>query len=158
MIILDFDAAPAIARLDALGERLRAATRGAVEAAAGGLLSLAREKLSGDVLNIRSGALLDSLRRETVEESGRIVASVYTDGRLPYARMQEYGGRIDIPAGAPVHANALALAYEGRLVFAKSTAAHTVTIPERSYMRTSLDELHNTIPQGMQQAVADAVA
>jgi hypothetical protein len=75
---------------------------------------------------------------------------------VPYARIQEYGGRLDIPAIAPVQAKALAFAYGGRLVLAINAAAHSVVIPERSYMRSSLDEFSSTFANDIGNAVADA--
>lgn len=130
------DTSPAVAKIEALKERLRAGIGEAIESAAARLLALVRAKLSGEVLNARSGALRDSIRSETDGLSAR----VFSDGTVAYARVQEYGGRIDIPEIAPKNARALSFPYGGRLVFAARTAAHVVTIPERSYLRSSLAE------------------
>jgi hypothetical protein len=158
MITVDFDTAPAVEKLDALKERLRAAVRSCIGNGAGRLLSIIQGKLSGGVLNSRSGALLNSIRAETVEDTHRIDARVFCDGLVPYARIQEYGGRLNIPAIAAVHAKALAFSYGGRLVFAKTVAAHCVVIPERSYMRSSLDEFSSAFANDIANTVADALA
>ncbi len=158
MIITRTDTGAAIAKLDALKERLRATARNAVEDGGNRLLSAVREKLSGDVLNSRSGALLRSLRMEIAGNTDGFSACVFSDGSVPYARIQEYGGRLNIPAIAPVHARALAFAWNGRLVFANHTAAHVVDIPERSYMRTSLAELADTFADDLQHGIAEATA
>jgi hypothetical protein len=119
---------------------MRAGVRDACETAAPMLAGLVRQKLSGAVLRPRSGALRASIRAETAEDANGIEARVFGDGALPYARIQEYGGRISVPEIRPMNAQALAFAYGGRLVFARHARAHVVTIPERSYMRSSLAE------------------
>jgi hypothetical protein len=158
MITIEVGTAPAIAKLDVLAQSLRSATRNAIENGGNQLLSIVQGKLSGEVLNARSGALLHSIRALTSEAANSVETRVFCDGSVPYARVQEYGGRLNIPAVVPVRAKALAFAYEGRLVFATSTAAHVVDIPERSYMRASLDEFEATFAQSIHQSVADALA
>jgi hypothetical protein len=56
----------------------------------------------------------------------------------------------------PVNAKALAFAYGGRMVFAKRTAAHTVTIPERSYLRSSLAEFAERFVDGIRKVALEA--
>ncbi|HTT84962.1 MAG TPA: HK97 gp10 family phage protein [Rhizomicrobium sp.] len=158
MISVKVDTAPAIARLDETKLRLRAAARNAVESGANRLLSLVQEKLSGEVLNSRSSALLRSIRVETAEDTDGIAVRVLSDGSVPYARIQEYGGRVNIPALEPIRAKALAFGYGGKLVFAKSTAAHVVDIPERSYMRLSLAEFARAFSDEMREAIAGSLA
>jgi len=148
------DAASAIAKLNALQSKLRAGVREAVEEDAARLLALVCDKLSGEVLNARTGNLLRSIRSETSDNGAR----VFSDGSVPYARIQEYGGRVSVPAIEPVNAKALAFAYDGRMVFAKRTAAHAVDIPERSYLRASLDEFAPAFLDDIRKLVAEALA
>jgi phage gpG-like protein len=101
---------------------------------------MVQRKLSGEVLAARSGALRRSIRAEVADDWRGVQARVFSDGGVPYARIQEYGGRIALPAIAAADAKALAFVYEGRLVFAKRAAAHVATIPERSFLRASLAE------------------
>jgi hypothetical protein len=157
MIEMQVDAGPAVARLEAVSQRLRANTRDAMEDGVERLLAIVQGKLSGEVLNSRSGALLHSIRAESVNATNGIEARIFSDGSVPYARVQEYGGRLNIPAIAPVRAKVLAFAYEGRMIFAKSVTAHVVDIPERSYMRASLDEFEAACVEGIRQSVADAL-
>ena len=140
MIVAKIDATPAAARLARIAKTARAGVRSACDAAAEALLAIVRRKLSGEVLAARSGALRGSIRADVAEDARGFQASVFSDGSLAYARIQEYGGRIALPAIAPVDAKALAFAFEGRFVFAKRAGAHVVTIPERSYLRASLAE------------------
>jgi hypothetical protein len=158
MITTTIDAAAAIAKLAAMKDRLRANVRGAADEDAARLLAIVQGKLSGEVLNSRSGALFRSIRVESVEDADGVGARVFSDGSVSYARIQEYGGRVNIPALEPVRAKALAFAYGGRMVFAKSAAAHVAHIPERSYMRSSLAEFAATFADGVRKVVADALA
>ncbi|MGH6878879.1 MAG: hypothetical protein ACREHV_16085 [Rhizomicrobium sp.] len=157
MITASIDPAPAIAKLDAMQQHLREGVRTAVQDDAGRLLSIVQAKLSGEVLNARSGALLRSIHAETDEDADGIGARVFSDGSVPYAHIQEFGGRMSIPALAPVSAKVLAFAYGGRMVFAKRTVAHVVDIPERSYMRASLAGFASIFADGIRKLVADAL-
>lgn len=140
MITAKIDAAPAAAKLARIARETRAGVGRACETAAQALLAIVQRKLSGEVLQPRSGALRRSIRADVAEDTRGLQVRVSSDGSVPYARIQEYGGRIALPAIAAVNAKALAFAYQGRLAFAKRTNAHAVTLPERSYLRASLAE------------------
>ena len=99
------------------------------------------QKLSGEVLNVRSGALRDSVHLEMQVASDSIMAVVGTD--LIYAAIHEYGGVI-----VPKVANALRFCIDGRWIFAKS-----VTMPERSYLRSTLAERESEIRAALTAAV-----
>jgi phage gpG-like protein len=146
------DAKAATTKLKSLAPNARRAVDETVAADTTKLHDIVRGKLSGDVLNVHSGKLIDSIEQEAGDGTGR----VFSD--LDYARIQEYGGRIDVPEIEPVNAKALAFEYEGRLVFAKRTQAHTVTIPERSFLRSSLAEFAPQFAADIEAAVAGALA
>jgi hypothetical protein len=158
MIRIETDTAPAIAKLAALRTNLHASTQACIANGAAVLLSIVQGKLSGSVLNSRSGALLHSIHTEIVEADDEIGARVFSDGSVPYAHVQEYGGRLNIPAMVPVNGEALAFVYQGRLMFARSTAAHVIDIPARSYMRSSLDEFAPAFVDNVHNAVANAAS
>lgn len=143
VISAGIDAAEAIAELGALKERVRNGVRAAVSDGAARLLSLVQAKLSGEVLQPRSGALLRSIRTETTENADDIAARVFSDGTVAYARIQEYGGRIALPEIVPRAAKVLVFPYGGRMIFVRRAAAHSIDIPERSYLRASLDEFES---------------
>jgi hypothetical protein len=81
---------------------------------------------------------------------------VTTDAAVKYARIQEYGGKIEVPEIAPVQARALAFEYGGKLVFAMKTAAHVIEIPEHSFMRYSLAEIGPEIIDAIRKVAAEA--
>ena len=154
---IQVDTNSAAAKLAALPDKVRAGLRETVQAGALKLLSKVRQKVSGDVLQVRSGALLGALRETGLSDSGdAISAGVATDAALKYARIQEYGGRIDVPEIAPVNARALAFEYGGKLVFAMKAAAHIVEIPEHSYMRSSLAEIGPELIDAIRKVAAEA--
>jgi|SRR5438105_8245833 len=155
MITANIDVVPATAKLARIARETRAGVRSACESAAQTLLAIVQRKLSGEVLRARSGALRRSIRADVAEDARGVTASLSSDGSLPYARIQEYGGRIALPALAAINAKALAFAYEGRLVFAKRAGAHAVTIPERSYLRASLTEFAPALADSLRKVAGD---
>jgi len=157
MIATFVDAATALDGLAAWRRAFRARLRDAFAAETAALRERVRTKLSGGVLTAKSGALRASIRAETAEDGDAFAARVYSDGSLPYARIQEYGGRIAVPPLAAKAAKALAFPYGGKIVFAKRTAGHTVALPERSYMRSSLEEFAPAFADSMRRIVADGL-
>ena len=156
MITAQIDAARAVAKLAALPGEVRGGVRETMQAEMLELLATVQAKLSGGVLNSRTGNLRASIQAELGEDDTSIAARVFSDGSVPYARIQEYGGRIEIPEMTPVNAKALAFAWHGRMVFAKRTAAHAVTMPERSYLRSSLAEFADSFVDGIRKVAAKA--
>jgi phage gpG-like protein len=154
MSAIAVDARATTIKLKALAPDVRRAVGETVADSTEKLWNIARLKLSGDVLNVGSGKLLRSIQQEVRDSEGR----VFSDGSVDYARIQEYGGRVDIPELVPVNAKALAFEYEGRLVFAKRTQPHAVTIPERSYLRSSLAEFAPQFTADLEAAVEGALA
>lgn len=140
MISATTDPRGGIEKLRLWREGLRARLRETFADGAETLLASVRAKLSGELLQTKSGALRASVRAEVDESSHGLAARLWSDGSVPYARVQEYGGRIAIPEIVARNAQALAFVYSGKMMFAKSVAAHIVAIPERSYMRSSLAE------------------
>lgn len=154
-VLTKIDATAAIAKLEALKQRLRARVRQVVEDGASELQARVQTKLSGEVLQARSGALGDSIKTEVVEDADSIGARVSSD--VPYARIHEYGGRINVPKIAARNAKVLAFEYGGRMVFAKRTAAHVVTMPERSFMRSALAEFAPLLLDDIRKVTAEAL-
>ena len=147
----------ASARLGDAGARLREGIAEAIEQCARDVVESARTKASGEVLEARSGKLRDSI----VETGLRVSGGQYTDGvasDAPYARIQEYGGRIAIPEIVPKNARALAFAYGGKLTFVERTRAHDVTIPERSFLRSSLAETAAMFVDAVRRIVQESLS
>jgi phage gpG-like protein len=149
-----------IANLGAMTGKIRTAARSSLDAWAVELAGYIKaEKLSGQVLNRRTGRLSSSVHPVTGIESGTSVSAGAGGGAgVPYAKIHEYGGMIPAHVVAAINAKALAFTVNGVMRFAKSVQIPDVTMPERSYMRSALkDEAPDGIAQ-LKAAIAEAVA
>lgn len=155
MISAKVDIRAAAEKLESWRSALHARVGESVVEGAKTLLDLVRAKVSGEVLHASSGALGVSLRAEVCEAADGFAARVWSDGSVAYARIQEYGGRIALPAIAARNAKALSFVYGGRMVFAKRVAAHVIDIPEHAYMRASLAEFAPVFLDGIRKLATD---
>lgn len=93
-----------------------------------------------------------------VESSESSVTGIVGYGAdVPYAAIHEFGGTINIPEITPVRAKALHFFIGDKEVFAKKVRAHTVRMPERAPLRTSLEEMKPTIISRYEQAVQSVI-
>jgi phage gpG-like protein len=145
-----------IAKLNGMSARVRVALLKAVTGLSFDLMSLVKRKLSGDVLNVRKGKLRDSIFQRVYDDAKGVRATVASAG-VVYARIHEYGGVINIPEIRPVASNVLHFMKSGDDIFAMYARAHTVTMPERSYMRSSLADMKSQIVAEMTAAVKGSV-
>lgn len=110
------------------------------------------DKLSGQVLHHRTGHLIDSTRLEppTPEIVGpSVIGGVQSGGPIAvYARVHEYGLTVSVPE----HVRRTLRGGEA------TVRAYTASYPERSFMRTGLDDMRQTIISGLQGAVHEALS
>lgn len=130
------------------------------------------KKLSGQVLNVRTGALRRSIQETTQRIGTAIWGKVYSSGDVKYAGIHEFGGTIQHPGGTayiPMAANflrgdsgpvrfisnavAASLGYEP-----PRTKAHPIPMPKRSFLRSSLADKRDDIISGMKEAVVEGIA
>lgn len=109
------------------------------------------EKLSGQALNSVSGRLAGSIGGDVQDEGPAVVGTVWA--RTPYAGIQEYGGRTRAHDIFPRAASALHFFANGDEVFAAHVRHPGSKMPERSYLRSSLFDLHDQIMQDLTDAV-----
>jgi phage gpG-like protein len=134
------------ARLDAYAGALGDAFAAKAEALAQALADTVKsDKLSGQVLAARSGALRDSIEAEVAADGDSIVATIASVGDVKYAAIQEYGGRTAAHEILPVKGKVLAFLAGGAMRFATRVEHPGSTIPERSYLRATLDEQADAI-------------
>lgn len=112
-----------------------------------------RDKLQGQVLNKITGRLAGSIQNEVIDHGNSIIGRVYSSTAVNYAAVHEYGGRI--PDRYPVNAKALHFKIGGKEVFCKF--ARGFTMPERSFLRSSLEDYRQKIIDGMTKAAKKAV-
>ena len=143
--------------LDELWQRLRNAVAGqeikdGVERAAIRLSNIVkRDKLSGTVLNVRTGTLRRSINERLVEDDKGITAYVgsfagyTTPGANPqeaagYARIHEFGGTFTIPAHERLTKDRGDRGLKAGFKLIEYVKQHTATYPERSFLRSALRE------------------
>ncbi len=143
MIDVEFDAQ---AVQDAL-LRQADALRGALEARI-------QQKLSGEVLQTRSGALAASII-SSIENNGSDSSVSISSTGVPYAAIQEFGGKSAAHDIVAVRAKVLAFSAGGDQ--AKSVHHPGSTIPARSFLGSSLAEMSDEIESGFKQAILEGL-
>lgn len=115
-----------------------------------------QDKLSGQLLAARSGSLRSSIELQTIERGMATTATVFTN--LDYAAAHEFGfaGTVNVRASLR----------EIKEVFGHPIAETTVGVrahsrrmdlPERSFLRSALDEMSPDINAGVDAALREAV-
>jgi Bacteriophage HK97-gp10, putative tail-component len=116
-----------------------------------------QDKLSGQVIRSRTGSLKSSIGFRIDQSGGAITASVFSDSR--YASAQEYGfvGTVSVRAslrrireafGRPIAEKTISVrAYDRRM-----------DLPERSFLRSALDDMTPAIREEVKAALAEAVS
>ncbi len=159
MLSVTLEGAEALgARLDGLPAAGLAAIAAKSAELAQRLLERVERKLSGEVLRTRSGALAASIGvgGPTIDDA-RLVTTLYSEGELKYAAIQEYGGVTSPHDILPSRAKALAFLADGQQVFARHVHHPGSRLPERSYLRSTLTEMAADIEAGMKAAVIEAM-
>jgi phage gpG-like protein len=113
------------------------------------------EKLDGEVLNARSGALGASIEAEVNGDSERISATIGSFGGIKYAAIQEYGGQTGAHEIVPDKAQVLAFLVGGAIHFARKVDHPGSVIPERSYLRSSLQDMQGDIENALAATAAE---
>jgi phage gpG-like protein len=142
--------------LAAMPDRLREALTARANLLAAALQAKIQQKLSGSVLNQKSGALARSIAA-TIDAASAGVSVSIASTDVKYAAIQEFGGTIPPHEILPDKAKALAFAIGGKPVFAARVNLPAVTLPERSYMRSSLTEMAQEIQDGLQEVLLEAL-
>ena len=145
------------ASLAGMPDRVRQAPSSKANVLAVALEAKIQQKLSGGVLNSRTGALASSIVATVDESSADVSVRIGTSGDVKYAAIQEFGGTIPPHEIVPDKAKALAFAVGGKQVFAARVNLPAVTMPERSYLRSSLAEMAVDITAEMSEAVVQAI-
>jgi phage gpG-like protein len=108
---------------------------------------IVQDKLSGQVLKVRTSNLRASIQQTVKDQVDNFQARVFSSGDVKYAAIHEFGGVI-----VPKKAKALSFVIDGKRIFTKQ-----VIMPKRSYMRTSLEDQKDAIVKGLMAAVAGGI-
>jgi len=120
-----------------------------------------KQKLSGEVLNVRTGALRNSIYARIYDSPGSVSLSVGSRGDVPYASLQEDGGVVQHPGVQRTRGMVpmpMKTAYGALVGFSMKTRAHEILIPARSYVRSTLDEMMPDINNAILDAVTEAAS
>jgi len=147
----------ASAALAAMPERIAAALAAKANVLATELQAKIQRKLSGDVLNRKSGALAGSISVTTDDPSAGISVHIAASADVKYAAIHEFGGTIPPHQIVPDKARALAFLVGSKQTLAARVLMPAVTMPERSYMRSSLAEMAEEIREELTGAVVEAM-
>ncbi len=149
---------PALDRLRALPDRANTGIARAIAKLGLDLQNhVQQDKLSGQVLVVRSGALKSSINIANAQSATAITATVYTE--LDYAAAQEYGfsGTVNVRASLRQIRQAF-----GRPIAAKTIAvgpySRRMNLPERSFLRSALSDMAPDIGAGVEDALRKAIA
>lgn len=116
-------------------------------------------KLSNDVLHVRTGVLRGSVNANTTTDGSKITGNVSSSGGPAwYGRLHEFG----VPhAWEIVATKSRALRFQmGVKANARAAFARSVVhppLPQRSFMRSTLEENREEITQALARAVADVL-
>jgi phage gpG-like protein len=147
------------ARFSGAGENVRSALRAAIQASVIDMEAQVKEKLSGEVLRVRTGRLRNSITSRVDEGGSQIIGTV--GANTPYAAVHEYGfqGIVNVREHLRMITQAFGKALKGgpREI---TVRAHPVRmdLPERSYLRSTLRENGQRVYDRLQQAVNQAIA
>lgn len=113
------------------------------------------DKLSGQVLHVRSGDLRRSVHAvlPVTQTATGVMGKVAQSGDVKYGAIHEFGGKTPAHVIEAKKGAALAFMMGGKQVFFKKVNHPGSVMPERSYMRSSLADLREDIANRLQDAV-----
>ncbi len=115
------------------------------------------DKLTGQVLHNRTGTLRRSINQEMVIGAGKITAIVGTN--VVYAGIHEYGGTIRPHLVEAKNAKFLRfMGRDGKWTFRKAVMIPEVHMPERSFLRSTLQEYADPYREAVLDAAVEAIA
>lgn len=164
-----------VANLRGMPGSIRSHVRRAIQVLIIQMLGTVKNKLTGPVLNVKTGLLRRSVnqRLEEVDQGGQanvssvIRGTVGTNKRtVPYAAIHEFGGRtrphvIEAKPGKYLAFRSTAGGFlrgnKDGMVFTKRVNHPGSVMPERSYLRSTLREYEPTARRKISEAVAAGI-
>jgi len=114
------------------------------------------QKLSGQVLKNRTGTLRRSITAHPPISTGTVITG-RVGTNIEYAMIHEFGGKTPAHDIFPKRGRALAFNWKGKdVVFAKVHHPGSV-FPERSFMRTALNEMKPEILAEFDKAIMEVI-
>jgi len=142
-------------QLLAEGKLMQSAVAKTMQRLAIRMVTLVKTKLSGEVLNVRTGRLRRSIHYSM--ESAGAVTTVIVGTNVAYAPIHEFGGVIPAHLVQARNAQALRFSMNGKTVFAKSAHIPAIKMPKRSFLQSSLEQLMPEMRQAMVTSVQGVI-
>lgn len=115
-----------------------------------------KQKLSGEVLNVQTGNLRRSIN-STIEDTGETITGyVSSSGDVKYAAIHEFGfdGIENVKQHIRKITKAFGVDINPKEVIVKAFSRH-MKMPERSFLRSSLNEMQEQIVNEISQIVGE---
>ena len=159
-LALDIDDTRVVATFDALPGKVRDALLTKCSMLSLLLEAKIKGKLSGDVLNVQTGALRRSIHSQVYVEGDVVHAEAASSADVPYAAIHEFGfvGTEHVREHVRTITSVFGHALKAPILVTVHPFDRQMNMPERSFMRSSLAEMSDDIVRGLQDAVAGAVA
>jgi phage gpG-like protein len=103
------------------------------------------EKLSGQVLHVRTGTLRRSITYKVTRDASKVEAIVGTN--VKYGALHEYGGTV------PQHQRLLTMVFGRPLRFPVWATVKPYELPERSFLRSTLRAMRAEIVESFTKAM-----
>lgn len=114
-------------------------------------------KLSGDPIHRRSGALSRGVHPDTEEDGRSITGTVGVDGTVPYARILHEGGSTRPHDIEPSRGRALCFMWGGQQRFFRRVHHPGSRFPARPYLTSAMDEQREEIFQRLFTSINEAI-
>jgi phage gpG-like protein len=108
-----------------------------------------QDKLTGQVLNVRTGRLRRSITQRVEEEGGSVVGYVGTN--VKYARAHEFGFTGNVTVREHLRRT------KGGKEATVRAHSRNMHLPERSFLRSALKDLQPAIRQDIRGGISEAV-
>lgn len=112
----------------------------------------AKKKVSGEVLNVRTGRLRRSIHTVFTSNAREIKSRVSSSGDVKYAGIHEFGGQTAPHVIRARNAQALRFPIGGTFIFRTQVNHPGSRMPQRSFLRSSLNEYRPQIIRDLRAA------
>ena len=146
-----------VARVGRLDSVVKGALRQSITKLSIKLQRLVKQKLSDNVLRVRTGRLRRSITYKVDEQTGQIIGTVGTN--VEYAARHEFGfhGTENVRAHLRMMKQAFGRPVKNPRKIMVQQHSRTVNTPARSFLRSSLADMQDEIVADMQSAITAAV-
>lgn len=116
-----------------------------------------QNRLSGQVLNVRTGNLRRSIHQQVTNTGGAVIGEVNTNVR--YGKAHEYGfaGTVNVKASLRQVRQAFGRPLKSPRYVQVRAHSRNVRLPERSFLRTALRDMKPMIEADLQKSIEGAL-